>query len=114
MKKRYPKLAALIAVTACTVLGVLAMLPDRPGVTKANFDRIQNGMAIREVEVILGRHPNVEGDGNQGHQLFWTNEDGSCVMITLGSDAKVCGAYWLESHEGVGRKFCRWIRWPWW
>jgi hypothetical protein len=52
-KKRLILIALPLAVVAVT-LGVLVMLPPRPGVTKTNCDRIQVGMTRAEVEEIFG------------------------------------------------------------
>jgi hypothetical protein len=53
-KRRWVVLVGLLAVGVCLTLAVLALLPPRPGVTKANFDRIEDGMTRQEVERILG------------------------------------------------------------
>jgi hypothetical protein len=63
MTKKRLLLLALPLAMALT-LGVLAMLQPRPGVTKANFDRIQEGMSMAEVEQILG--------GRSGRKTYWT------------------------------------------
>ena len=54
MKKRYLTVVGLLTAVVCVILTVLAMLPLRPGVTKANFDRLEIGMTLPEVEAILG------------------------------------------------------------
>jgi hypothetical protein len=48
-KKRFYLISAAILV-ACigSTVGVLAMMPPRPGVTKANFDRIEVGMTVHD------------------------------------------------------------------
>jgi hypothetical protein len=53
-KKRVLLIASL-PLAAALVLGVLAMLPARPGATKANYDRIEIGMPKVEVERMFGR-----------------------------------------------------------
>src|ERR1017187_4650698 len=52
-KKRLILIASLPLTIAVTV-GVLALLPPSPGVTKANFDRIQDDMTNADVKQILG------------------------------------------------------------
>jgi hypothetical protein len=56
------------SVAGCIVtLGVLALLPTKPGVTKANFDRIGIGMAYwDEIELLLGE----PGDFTTGPYAF--------------------------------------------
>ena len=50
MTKKRVALLAVLPLTVAVILGALEMLPPRPGVTKANFDRIQEGMTLAEVE----------------------------------------------------------------
>jgi hypothetical protein len=54
MKRRYYAIAGLFPACFCVILALFAILPPRPGVTKANFDRIEVGMTLPEVEAILG------------------------------------------------------------
>jgi hypothetical protein len=54
MKKRYLTVAGLVTACFCVILAVLALLPPGPRVTKTNFDRIEIGMTLSEVEAILG------------------------------------------------------------
>jgi hypothetical protein len=56
-KRRYVVCAAIFAACVCIALGVLAMMPHGPGVTKVNFDRIKKGMTFEEVETIFGTSP---------------------------------------------------------
>ena len=56
MKKRYLISAGIMAASIGLVLGVLAMLPPSPGITRANLNRVQVGMTLAEVEAILGKH----------------------------------------------------------
>jgi hypothetical protein len=51
--KRLLLIAALLLIVAAVILGVLSLLPPDPGVTKANFDRIEKGMTQR----IMGEYP---------------------------------------------------------
>jgi hypothetical protein len=118
MKKRCLMLLALIAVTGCAVIGVLAMLPDhRPGETNANCDRIQKGMGQEDVEALFGRPPDATKppDRIRGLKLYWIDQDWSSgAVVTLDGDAKVWESKWADGNDGIGRKFRRWIRWPWW
>jgi len=47
MRRRLILATVAVAAIACIVLGTLAMLPPRHGVTKANFDRIEEGMTLQ-------------------------------------------------------------------
>jgi hypothetical protein len=48
-------LIAVPPLSIAVTLGVLAMLPPGPGVTKANFDRIEKEMTRAEVEQVFGQ-----------------------------------------------------------
>ena len=50
MTKKRLLLIACLPLTVAVTLGVLAMLPPRPGVTKTNFGRMEIGMTRVEVE----------------------------------------------------------------
>src|SRR5690242_17913612 len=53
-KRRILFSAGFLAACVCATLAVLALLPE-PGVTKANFDRIEIGMTQAVAEGIFGR-----------------------------------------------------------
>jgi hypothetical protein len=109
MKRRYLKLAGLTTAGIFVVLGVLALLPNRPDVTKANFDRIQDGMAIREVEVILGGTGQpFHGFSNRGPTLVWLSDDGAMAFVEV-SDNAVASKTWRASDETILDKVHRWL-----
>lgn len=58
MRRRYLAVAGILAILLGAGFGVGMMLPPSPGITKANFDRIEKGMMISDVEIILGRKAN--------------------------------------------------------
>jgi hypothetical protein len=80
--------AAILAAIVTVVLGVLAMLPAQPGVTKANFDRIEIGMFSDEVELILGEpmQPHMR-ELNTNDRDIWRDSDGSTVRIDYFRDS---------------------------
>ncbi len=105
-KKRLLLIASLPLVIVVT-LGVLAMLPPRPGVTKANFDRIEKGMTRAEVEQIFdGKgemarlHAIVEGN--------WGADDGSFAIIEF-LEGCVVRKSWHDSDETILDKIRRWL-----
>jgi hypothetical protein len=111
-------LLAVLPLTIVVMLGILAMLPARPGVTKANFDRIQVGMTKAEVEQIF--------DGEAGKQLlttavaglpdmpvekkayWWGDEERSVAVVIFENDV-VIRKEWGESDETVMQRICRWL-----
>jgi hypothetical protein len=119
-KKRFLLLAAL-PFAVCVALGVLvmvsAMVPPSPGITKANFNRIQDGMMLAEVEEIFG-HGGVSIDGQKTEQfaagegyLFWRADDGSSASIEFEDDC-VTRKDWHESNETILDKLRRWLHLP--
>lgn len=101
-KKRLLLLAALPLVIAMT-LGVLVMLPPRPGVTKANFDRIEKGMTKAQVEEIFG------GEGQKTEWgRYWKSDDGSGAFFQFRDHCVVYGE-WYDSHETILDKIRRWL-----
>jgi hypothetical protein len=98
----------MLASCACIVLVLLAIQPSPPGVTKANFDRIEIGMARADVETILGssksikvRHYeefyNVKDQWNQGAFVWFDEHDKTIKML------------WVDSDETILQKLRRWL-----
>jgi hypothetical protein len=118
--KRRIVMAGIPAGVACLVLGILAMLPpsDRPGVTKANFDRIEKGMTGAEVDAIFGKSSSagrsafIAGGGVISFES-WRNDDGAYASLVLDDDV-VAQKSWNESTETITAKIRRWLHWPWW
>ena len=81
MRKRLILASATVLALACIVLATLAMLPPRPGVTKANFDRIKIGMTTMEVEAIFGEStefipwPPQTGFGRGELEFLWSGNE---------------------------------------
>ena len=117
MKKRLILATVAVVAIACTVLGTLAMLPPRPGVTKVNFDRIEEGMKLEEVELILGKDSWTSVDGLSESGSFrvqtWYGADKACARFAF-QDECVSSKTWIDSTETASEKLCRWVHWPWW
>jgi hypothetical protein len=127
-KKRLVLISAL-PVIIVVALGVLAMIPPRPGVTKANFDRIEKGMTRAEVERIFGgpaTEPNIavlkdvyrnreqveaifgrEGQGTEWGR-YWKADDGAIAAIWFSDDC-VTDTAWEDSDETIPNKIRRWL-----
>src|SRR5258708_411179 len=54
MKRRYLFVVLGLTAVVCVVLGILAMLPTRPGVSQANFDPSGEGVTRAEIGKLLG------------------------------------------------------------
>jgi hypothetical protein len=80
------------------LLGAFAMLLPDPTV-KANFDHVENGMTMAEVERIFGgkgiRSSNTR---KNSYSMNWKAENGSCATITFRDDC-VVNKTWEEPEE---------------
>jgi hypothetical protein len=93
-------IAALVGVT----LGVLALLPARPGVTRENFDRIEIGMTRAEVEAILGP-PTDFFTGwpfPEPNEPIWENDRADEGQIQFDEDSRVKAKDWHEMPDDRG------------
>ena len=115
MPKRRLILLATLTLAAFAAPVWYALLAH-PGVTKANFDRIQLGMTKAEVEEIFG------GKGMQMplcgfarpeppesyDVFFWPDGGGSAALVTIMDDS-VMSKTWLQSNEPTIEKIRRWL-----
>jgi hypothetical protein len=127
MKKRGRLLLiASLPLAVAVVFGALAMLPAPLGVTKANFDRIENGMTKPEIECIIGlptdqsahglnwlnahNYKNSKAFMGAGQDLVvWGGDDG-VIIIVFAADGSIVRKGWLRgSGTNIGR-FCDWCR----
>jgi hypothetical protein len=135
MTKTRLLLLASVPFTIAMTLSVFAMLPPRPGVTKANFDRIEKGMTRAEVEEIFGGkgttwetfwmrsdadiHKEMtkaemhemfvrEGKGWQRFIMRWGEDDGAQAGILIQNDC-VVAKQWFDSNETFLDKVRRWL-----
>lgn len=109
--------AGVLAACVVLVLALLATLPFRAGVTKANYDRIEEGMTLAEVQTIFGN----EGVIFYGYPTrtefayCWENEDHSCAILFFDDNREVVEkAKWSDATESIGDKIRRLIHWRWW
>ena len=97
-KKWWFSIAALFALAVALVIAIPMLLPPTPGVTYANYSRLEKGMTRRQVEDLLGK-PNgqalpwiaFEGSGRDENS-HWHHEDDTlsirfdendCVVDTM-------------------------------
>jgi len=125
MRKKCSLLIALLPLAIIVILGVLAMVPPRAGITKANFDRIEKGMTRAEVAEILGREPDAVGDEIVGRHpdatrphrdLMWRDGDGGWRVLVSFKDDLVHGTGWYVGvdDQSLVERFQHLIHWPWW
>jgi hypothetical protein len=86
------------------------MAAEWPGVTKANFDRIEKGMTKDDVKAIFASPPHrTDGIDRQA----WFAEDGwTCAVIHYEKDI-VCKSEWFDDPRPIRDRVPRWIPWPW-
>jgi hypothetical protein len=84
-KRRWIVLASLFAGAVCLTLAVLALLPPRVSVTKANYDRIEEGMTLKEVVGIFGGGPHWTEEDDEETYHCWIDEDGIAYVVCSGN-----------------------------
>jgi hypothetical protein len=93
------------------------MMPARPGVTKANFDRIEVGMSQAAVSEIFGKEFSLFSGlaGGTKHdfyaRVYWFHEDCASAKIEFHNDSVVVMT-WTESTETIPDKLRRWLHLP--
>src|SRR5262245_26165231 len=88
MTKKCVLLSALLVLTIAAICGIITMMPPRSGVTEANFNRIQIGMNLAEVEELFGGPGWLKGRIDGEDYYSWTVPDGIwvhgvCVDVTV-------------------------------
>lgn len=112
-KKWWLAAVAMAALCAGLTAGIPALFPPRPGVTKANFDRIEKGMQLEQVEAIFGG-PGEDrllplADGSV--TLRW--KAGAYTFAEMRSlDGKVVAMGWYGREETFTDKLRRWLGLP--
>ena len=101
-KRRLHISFGILAACVCLALGVLVMR-SRPGATKANFDRIELGMTLAEVEAIIGRPA-----GSDFIVTSWMEPDRTTIRILL-KDGRVSRKVFSESSGTIADMFLRWL-----
>jgi hypothetical protein len=113
MSRRRLLLIASLPLVVAVIVGVLAILPPRPGVTEANLARIKIGMGEQDVVAILGRHPDAAAPILRGSAWFWMNEakeNEIVAEVQVDLDFNVMKSEWKANQsETVIDKIRRWL-----
>jgi hypothetical protein len=104
-KKRLP-LIYVLPLTVAVILGVLAMLPPRLGVTKANFDRIKVGMNKSEIERVFDGQ---EDAGNINMWHIWHGPEGSAIITFSDQDIVLSKIWAYAPPENWFQRTCCWL-----
>jgi hypothetical protein len=114
-KRRYLISAAVLAACVGLALGVLAMLlPPQPGVTKANFDRLEYGMSKATVVEIFGREPaHLPGAGKRdSDQVYLMSRDDGAFVMMIFADGALTEMFWTDSSETFPNTISRLLNLP--
>jgi hypothetical protein len=106
-------IAGILVSVACLVLVTLAMLPERPerpGVTKANLDRIKAGMTLEEVEDILGKSSKQITFAGEIHHV-WKVDDENYVGIRF-IEGRSREGHWGSPAKTFFEKLRHWLNLP--
>jgi hypothetical protein len=116
MNRRYLIAAGILAAGIIAVLAVIATLPESP-VSKAAYERIENGMTSEQVQAVVGMPPKAkyyeQSSFSESSLMWWSNPDGSGFQVVIDGRNGVCDKTWIDSTETIGEKVRRWVRWPW-
>jgi hypothetical protein len=114
MKWRWLAIAGVLGVVACMTLLVLGLMPAGPGVTKANFDRIQAGMSRTEVEDFFGRPADTKtlhGGRKIRHTVEgWQGDGGNAAITSDEARGVVAEKEWFPRDESILQRVRRWLR----
>lgn len=124
MSRRKLFAAAMLAGLVVVPLIVIAFLPPRTGLTKANVERITRGMSMREVKLVFGREPDFQprkfriilpapsmADSHQGSGHVWADHN-IIVFVTFDERRRVVG-YDLASYsepDGIFGNIRNWFQ----
>jgi Na+-translocating ferredoxin:NAD+ oxidoreductase RnfE subunit len=120
--KRRLAVIGLFVVLVCIGVGLAMMLtPDhRPGVTRANFDKLEVGMNKTQVLELLGTTSESVHGGGLGGGIWqsWVGKDGSTASISYSvrhirrGEWRVESVCWHDSRETNWQRVRRWLRIP--
>ena len=89
------------------------MMPPSPGITKANFDRINKGTELTKVEEIFGAKGEdlVPRMAHGKRIIAWRANDGAEAHVFFQNSA-VISSRWFDSTETFPDKIRRWLHLP--
>ena len=101
-------LIASMSLAIAVIVGVLMTLSEHPGVTKANFDQIEKGMTLAEVEQIFGK-AGLQKPIDEFQEIVWQdNKMGNEAIVTF-HDGRAASMFWHSSDGFFFRKLLRWL-----
>jgi hypothetical protein len=115
-KKRLCLIAGSLVIFAVAGLTISLMMTDNgPGVTKANFDRIKQGMTEEDVARILGRPADLSTPVSSRlpqtiRRAYWQGDGEKKVSVTFYDEAAM-GRTW-DAPETFLETIQRWLHLP--
>lgn len=91
-------IASIVSVCICLAIATWTMLPN--GVTKENFDRIEPGMTIWQVKILL-RSSGKMGIGGHGVRPWIGNGNGNEIYIHFKQSSGTAKEGWFTGSDGV-------------
>jgi hypothetical protein len=112
MKRKWALLAVLVVIAVASLCAHWIMR-SQPGITWTNYERIELGMSLEEVETILGRSYVYQPIGDptrDGGPGFWWQGDDLSIIIAVDNDHRVTGTYYEKlSSPSFLSKLRRWL-----
>jgi hypothetical protein len=115
-KRRIVAFSLVVATILVLVTGLLIvkdfMATAAPGVTKANFNRIKEGMTLEEVQEVMG---NLGSEFKafqmaDGRRFFVWSGEGGLISATFDRNDCVINESWSDFDEPPLDKLARWLR----
>ena len=92
MKRKWIAIVIVLALAGALAISLPVLLPPTPGVTYANFSRIEKGMTREEVVAILGK-PNLWDDKDT---WAWRGDEEDEIDIDVDRTGCVSRVAWNE------------------
>src|SRR5258708_4540691 len=117
MRKRIPLALSLVACLALLAYAALWLLSSQPGISRANYERIQVGMTQQEVERLLAGPPRPDpwtvpfegGVAQIGHTpRVWADDDAG-IRIDFDKEGRVAVTQWAPRRESWWNRVRAWI-----
>jgi len=113
-KRRWIVAGGILAGATTLWFLLFVAFPPRPGVTKANFDRIEKGMTRADVEELFGKPASgsyLHGGKKIRHTCeLWSGDEGSATIICDEEHGIVADKEWSTRKLSVLQTLRRWVR----